>query len=295
MTADYHTNPPLSVLVPNYNGSDLLPRSLPRTRDVLRAEHPGAELLVVDDASTDGSPGWVERNLPEARLLRDPVNRGFGPTVNRGMEAARGELVLLLNSDAWLLPGALRGVAAHFEDPAVFAVTLGSVTLHGAPREGANRLVLRGGLPHTLHAPRDQVRDARGRSVSSYPVGGHCVIRRRYFRELGGFDPRFAPFYWEDADLGWRAAQRGWITLHEPGDRVVHLPHGSIRRHADAARIRRVKLRNRFLLLWVMRPHPGPVVLAPLALRFAVAALTADREFFRAYAEARERRGEGRP
>jgi GT2 family glycosyltransferase len=247
----------ISLVMPNYNGGTILRRCFPETHACFRRECPDGEIILVDDASTDDGPAWIEARFPDVILLRQPANQGFGATVNHGMSRAGGDLVLLLNTDIVLLDGWLAAARPHFADAALFAVTFQSLTEQGRHREGANRIVWRSGLPHTLHNPSDQRSDAAGRRQASYPVGGHCLLRRGRFLELGGFDPLFEPFYWEDADLGLRASARGWPTVYEPDARVLHLEQGSIRTHHAQERIRRIKLRNRFLLAWRLAGRRG--------------------------------------
>jgi len=284
-------SPSLSVVIPNYNGAGILPECFPPTHAAIRAGFPHAEIVIVDDASTDDSADWVERRFPDVVVLRNPENRGFGGTVNRGVTAAHGDRVVLLNTDVRAGEGFLDAALPHFSDPDVFAVTFQSLTPEGRFREGPNRVVVKTGLPHTYHDPADQRTDARGRRLASYPVGGHCVVDRARFLDLGGYSPLFEPFYWEDADLGLRAARRGWVTVYEPGSRGVHLERGAIKRTFESREIRRVKLRNRFLAMWNAYP-PGVVAVRhvlPVGLRFLTAALTGDKEFFVAYADARRR------
>jgi len=283
--------PTVSVVIPNYNGADIVPRCFPATHAAVRGEAPEAEILVVDDASRDDSAAWVEARYPDVRVIRNPGNLGFGGTVNRGVREASGDRIVLFNTDVLAEPGFLAPALAHFADSAVFAVTFQALTPAGAFREGPNRVVVKSGLPHTYHDPRDQRTDARGRTLASYPVGGHCVIDRGRFLDLGGYSPLFESFYWEDADLGLRAGRRGWVTVYEPRSRVVHLEKGVIRQTFRDREIRRVKLRNRFLAMWNAYP-PAAVALRhvlPVGLRFLAAAARGDREFFAAYGDARRR------
>lgn len=240
----------ISIVMPNYNGDQVLRRCFPETHACFRRACPAGEIVVVDDASTDDGMSWLEESYSDLRLIRKEHNQGFGATANRGITEANGEWVLLLNTDIVLLDGWLEAAQPHLEDPTLFAVTFMSLDENRAFREGANRVGWRSGLPFTHHNPGDQRRDRRGRILSSYPVGGHCLVRRDRFLELGGFDLLFEPFYWEDADLGLRAGARGWATIYEPACQVLHLEHGSIRSNHSKERIRRTKLRNRFLLAW---------------------------------------------
>ncbi|MHB8764278.1 MAG: glycosyltransferase family 2 protein [Deferrisomatales bacterium] len=280
-----------SVVLPNYNGRMLFERHFPSVHGFAREL--GADLVVVDDASADDSAAFLARRYPDVRVLVNPVNLGFSETCNRGVEAARGDHVFLFNTDVEvrrLDPGVIAPYTAleDFFGLTFLALNPGSLEF----REGAKRLTFKRGLPFMLHNPGDQRRDRQGRWVSAYPVGGHCLVSRPRFLELGGFRAAYSPFYWEDADLGFRARRRGWTTYFDERLQVVHHHEGTIRTHFDAERIRAVKLRNRILFMMLnlgpgakaWRFYPG------LAARALVAGVTLDPRFFRALAAASKRR-----
>src|SRR5512144_1655557 len=104
--------PRASVIIPNWNGAAHLPTCL----ESLRAQTcRDFEILVVDNASTDGSPDLVERDYPEARLIRLERNLGFAGACNVGLRAAQGEVLILLNDDTEAAPSWLSEVLAAFE------------------------------------------------------------------------------------------------------------------------------------------------------------------------------------
>src|SRR5512141_2979525 len=104
----------VSVVVVSFNTREKLTRCLA----CIEPEH---ELIVVDNASADGSAEMVPSRFPSARLIRNEHNRGFGAANNQGIDAASGDLILLLNSDAYAESGAISRLAAEFEDPQVVA------------------------------------------------------------------------------------------------------------------------------------------------------------------------------
>ena len=104
------SSPLVSVVVPNWNGRDLIDRCL----DSVRAQTVrDLEIIVVDNGSTDGSPEHLRRQHPDVRLVALAVNRGFAGGVNAGVRAARGEFVALLNNDAWAAPDWLERLTAR--------------------------------------------------------------------------------------------------------------------------------------------------------------------------------------
>src|SRR5580765_7302438 len=109
--------PDLSVVIPSYNTASMTAGCC----GAVLAEIPAGrfvEVIVADDGSTDGTAGALAEALPEVRVVRLETNRGFAPAANAGVEAARGRVILLLNSDAMVEAGALQALLAAFDgDP----------------------------------------------------------------------------------------------------------------------------------------------------------------------------------
>ena len=83
-----------------------------------------------------------------------------------------------------------------------------------------------------------------------YATGGAAAYRRERFLELGGFDPIYHPFYWEDADLGWRAWRRGWTNVQVPASEVEHRGGETIGMRFESRRVKETYERNRLLFMW---------------------------------------------
>ena len=111
-----------SLVIPNWNGRDLLERFLPSWVAAIEG-HPGSEILIVDNGSTDGSADWVRSHYPNVRILALPENLGFGGGSNAGFREAHNDVVVLLNSDMRVEPDFLAPLLAGFTDEAVFAVS----------------------------------------------------------------------------------------------------------------------------------------------------------------------------
>jgi GT2 family glycosyltransferase len=196
-----------------------------------------SELIVVDDGSDDGTSRLVADRFPEVRLLRIPENVGFAPAVSRGIVAADGTWVGLLNDDATVDQDAYaRMLAAVQGRPDVGAVGA-QIRFAGNRRlinsagividrwgVGADRLI---GAP--IEASESKTVEVFGTSA------GAAIYRASMLKELGGFDESFYA-YLEDVDLAWRARMMGWRTLYEPRAVVYHhhsmtLKHGSPRKY----------------------------------------------------------------
>ena len=108
----------VSVVIPNWNGSDLLKKHLPKVISRIGRE---AEILVIDDGSTDDSREIV-RQFKLVRIIEKDHHEGFASTVNVGVQHAHGEIVVLLNTDVEPESNFLRPILVHFDNPKVFAV-----------------------------------------------------------------------------------------------------------------------------------------------------------------------------
>jgi GT2 family glycosyltransferase len=111
-----------SVVIPTWNGRDLLERNLPSVVEALRG-NPANEIIVVDNASADGTAEYVRRRFPSVKVLSLTENRGFGGGSNEGFRAARNDIVVLLNNDMRVDPGFLEPLLAGFTDEKVFSVS----------------------------------------------------------------------------------------------------------------------------------------------------------------------------
>jgi len=267
----------LSVVIPNYNGRDLLERNVPPLLEELGKLKEKSELVIVDDGSTDGSAELVRERFPEAKLVVHERNLGFGEAANRGVREAAAPRVLLLNSDARPLPGSLPPLLAPFAEGDAFAV--GAMELRDGAGEGRGPFVFRppvfrGGFlryHETAELPP-------GRECAAAPAlfvsGGWSVFDREKFLALGGFDPLYEPFYLEDVDICYRAWKRGWRVLCAPGSRVLHEHgRGAIASNYRAARANAILRRNRILFTWKnlhSRRILGLRHLMPMLLRLAI-------------------------
>ncbi len=226
--------------MPSLNGEKLLEKNLP---SLLKAKDNPAnniiEIIIVDDGSWDGSVKLITKNFPEVNLIRHKINRGFSAGVNTGTRMAKGDLVLLINTDVIPAEDFLVPVFKHFEDKNVFAVSLheeGFAWARGNFWGGYIQLAM-----------GEETKEAHR---SFYVSGGSGVFRRSIWMELGGMDEKLlSPFYWEDIDICYRAEKRGYINLWEPEGKVIHNHESTISKFPKTY-VQRVKERNQLLVIW---------------------------------------------
>lgn len=229
-----------SIIIPNYNGETLIAKNLPFVLKAMeKKENNISEIIIVDDGSEDGSVKLLKDKFPRVKLIKHKVNRGFSAAVNTGVRGSTGDLLVLLNSDVIPNEDFLVNTLSHFKNPKVFAVSLhekGYGWAKGGFKDGYIQ-ILPGEESNLFHE-------------SFYVSGGSGVFRRSTWMELGGMDEELlSPFYWEDIDLSFRAAKRGYIVGWEPESYVVH-NHESTINKLSKNYVSRIKERNQLLCLW---------------------------------------------
>lgn len=249
-------NKAASVVIPNWNGRDLLARYLPPLIQALSG-NPGNEIIVVDNGSTDGSAEFVQTEFPSVRLIALDKNLGFGGGSNVGFRAARNDIVVLLNNDMRVDPNFLSPLLDGFTDEKVFAVTSQIFFTDPARRREETGLTQgwwEGGNLRVRHRVDTKV---QGLFPCFYAGGGSSAFDRRKFLEMGGFDPLLAPFYLEDTDLGFQAWKRGWKVFYQPASVVHHEHRGTIGKHFAPKHIQTVLKKNFLLFCWknIHEPH----------------------------------------
>jgi GT2 family glycosyltransferase len=261
-----------SVVIPNWNGKDLLAKYLPPLVAAL-AGNPANEIVVVDNGSSDGSAEFVRSNFPQVKLVALPTNLGFGGGSNAGFRAAANDVVVLLNSDMRVDAGFLPPLLEGFADPLVFAVSC--QIFFSDPEKlreetGLTQAWWQDGGLRVRHRVDPAIDDLY---PCFYGGGGSCAFDRRKFLELGGFDHLLAPFYLEDTDLGYLAWKRGWKVLYQPRSVVYHEHRGTIGKRFSEDYIQTVLKKNFLLFCW-KNIHEWTRLLAHFAFAWAGAVLS---------------------
>lgn len=235
--------PKISIIVPNWNGRDFLARCIGGL--LQSAEEAGApfELLLMDDASTDGSAGDVAKKFPQVRLVEQRKNRGFGYTVNHGARLATGEILLLVNNDLVPREGFVENLCRHFKGrDDLFGVSGKTVDWEaGSPNHVNMTADFTGG------GFRLKWSDDASIAPTMFMQGGSCAVRRDLFLRFGGLCDLYAPAYWEDYDLSYQALKAGFANVYDPEAVGSHLGQGSMIRAYGEERVQYFKLRNRLL------------------------------------------------
>ena len=211
------------------------PAETVRAAEAVARTAPGAEIVVVDNASRDGVERELAVRVPAARVLAEDSNRGYGAACNRGARETSRPYLLFLNSDAAVKPGAVAALEAAL-DGTRGAAAAGPrlVNADGSLQPSIRRLptpwrifcessglaFLSGGRrPFEGHTATRQDH-SRPRTVEAL-MGAALLVRREAFDDAGGFDEAFF-LYAEETDLMARWGRRKWKLLYEPAAEVVH-------------------------------------------------------------------------
>jgi GT2 family glycosyltransferase len=271
-------NAGLSIVIVSWNTRDLLRRCLASARaEILSFPAMATEIIVVDNASSDGTGSMVKEEFPEAVVLENKKNVGFAAANNQGIRCAHGNLILLLNPDTEFHPGAL-GTLLRFMD--------------ATPRAGAAGACLTnpdGSLQRSAYPMPTLAREFwrlfhldRLRPLTSYtlealdssiahPVdvaqGASLMLRRRALEQVGLLDEDYF-MYTEEVDLCFRLKRAGWGVYWLPGAKVLHWGGQSTRQLRAEMFIRLYESKVLFF-----RKHYGPVVVVAYKLVLALAAV----------------------
>lgn len=252
MKDDTNTAPAISVVIVNWNHG----RDLPNCLEALRQQETSLQIVVVDNASRDGSAEWVEQNAPEVRLLRLIANEGFARAFNLGAAQSNSRWVASINPDlkprTGFFPALLR---AAEKDERIGVVAPKLLRADDPEKLDSTGLFLnhwRRPYDRGQMCPDDGFYD---RQMEVFGACGAAALFRRAMLEdiaVNGefFDEDFFAYY-EDADLAWRAQLRGWRAVYAPQAVAEHVRGwgDTLRknRHPDSNGPR-LALRNRYLM-----------------------------------------------
>lgn len=266
----------ISIVIPNYNSVGLLKKNIPTLIKLLDQSKLEYEIIVSDDASTDDSVALLSGFNP-VTLVTSSKNTGFGANVDRGIKAAKGEIVFILNA-ADILPQSsdfFKIMLKHFDDSSVFSV---AASKKDSENHGSGKIYFEKGF--YLHRRGDGIQ-------TDWADGGAQALRKEYYDKIGGFDSNYF-LYWEDVDLGFRAQKAGYKIIYEPLAVLIHQKHeGPIAKRLTESEIRNLNIRNQIYFTWKNSdPKHKLLFLLWLPYHFAISLKNRDWLFFKAYWEA---------
>ena len=219
----------VSILIINYNTKQMLADCLSSVYE--NTKEVEFEVIVVDNASTDGSEQYICSLFPQVKWRNSGENIGFGRANNLGAKYATGEYLFLLNSDTLLLNNAIKAFYDYAESHADEQLGVLGCWLRDSEGKRNNSF---GEFP----TPCNEIKYLLGKLGMNksvlygenidvdYITGADMFVRRDVFEELGGFDPHFFMYY-EETDLQYRMAQKGYARRVIGKPQIVHLEGGS--------------------------------------------------------------------
>lgn len=258
-----------SLIVLNFDGRDVLPACV---ESLKKAAGPSDEIIVVDNASTDGSGDLFAKDKA-VRTLRLPRNAYiFG--LNDGLALARGDFVAFLNNDIVVDENFVENCLAGFvggDD--VFAVCSRIVDLDGKDQGSRTAGFWHRGL--IFYRP---LAHSESPTDCFFAIGGQSFFNRKMLLEIGSIDPLLWPMYHEDVELSYRAWKRGWRVRYAPDAVTVHRGAHSSNRVFTRSQLRSFVRQNEYLTVW-KNVTDGPLLAEHVLLllpRLGVAAIKRD-------------------
>lgn len=235
-------SPRVSIIVPVYNqvlNTLYCLHSLEKNRGTI-----SFEVIIADDCSRDETQELASR-VEHLRVVTTPKNLGFLGNCNNAAQVARGEFLVFLNNDTYVQPGWLDELVGEMDrNPRAGLVGSKLVYPDGTLQEAGG--IIWNDATGANYGRNDNPTKPQYSFVREvdYVSGASILVRRSLFEEIGGFDPRFMPAYYEDTDLAFEIRRRGFQVIYQPFSVVVHfegVSHGK----DEGAGIKRYQVENR--------------------------------------------------
>lgn len=239
-------NKSISVVIPNYNGVELLKNNIPFLLKALEtSEIDEYEIIVSDDASSDNSVKFIKKKYPQIILVENKVNQGFAGNTNSGINVAQKDLVFILNTDVQLTEKFFVPLIKYFDDDLTFGVMSKIVSVSDEKiQDGAK-------YPEytfaSITSTKNYIVENRNSLLTFFLSGANSLVDRKKLIEIGGFKEVFNPYYAEDVDLGLTAWESGYKLYYDNSTFCLH-PNSETIKKEPSKKIELVSKRNKFIL-----------------------------------------------
>ncbi len=263
----------ISVIIPNYNGKELFQKYLLYNLSIFESLKSNIQIIVVDDASTDGSVEYLKENFNDKiTLIEKKENTGFAQTCNLGIQMAHNELTFLLNTDVQLSADYFNHLFKYFESPDTFGVMGRIIGMNDdVIQESARcpKIIGRKIKPSNFF----YLKNESILTPTFYLSGAIALMDTEKLKEINGFNELFNPFYSEDQELCIRAWRLGWKCYYEHNAICRHEVAASTKNHSSRKKVKELYFRNRYyvhylhlygfdLLLWHLQVIFSDVLMA---------------------------------
>jgi GT2 family glycosyltransferase len=250
----------ISIIIVNWNTRDLLQSCL---ESVFKTIHDiSYEIIVVDNASRDGSVVMLQEKYPEIRLIQNEENRGFGAANNQAMCIMTGRYALLLNSDAVLAENAVRELFTFMETQSDAAMTCGQLLNADGSKQNSVAsfpdllalLTNTSFLEYLFPKRYPSKRYSHDKPIAVDSCVGACLlVRKKAIEDVGMLDERYF-FFFEETDWAYQMKKAGWKVFHVPTALIYHFQGQSIGGDIQS-RIEFYRSRYQFFCKWKSRPY----------------------------------------
>ena len=259
----------ISFIIVNWNTKDLLQDCLDSI--IKTSEALTCEIIVVDNASSDGSMAMLAAKYPQVKTIANKENRGFGAANNQGFAVMQGRYALLVNTDAMLMAGAVKKMWTFAEANSRTAIVCGQLLNADGSKQNSiasfptlltlatNTSLLEYLCPRKY--PSKRYKHGRPLEVDSV-IGACMMIRKKALDEVSFFDESYF-FFFEETDMAYAMRRKGWLVYQVPDALIYHLQGQSIG-HRAQSRIEFYRSRYQFLRKW----HGGAYYRAAAAVIF---------------------------
>ncbi len=237
----------ISIVLPNFNGKDLLKEFIPSIIEALHFSNIDYEFIVVDDKSTDQSIAFLKNQYPFIIVVENEINKGFSYSCNRGIEITTKDLVFLVNSDVKLSKDYFKNQLNYFDNNETFGV-MGQIKNYQSLKTEDNArfprfkgVKLKATQFYYSTNPSEKI-------FTTYLSGANALICNQKLKVLNGFDEIYSPFYFEDFDLGLRAWKMGWKLYYEHESICFHKVSATTNKLNKSNYVKIIYYRNNFIL-----------------------------------------------
>lgn len=270
----------ISFIIVNWNTRDLLLECL--TSVYRTVQGIAFEVWLVDNGSSDGSVAAVREKFPAVHVIENPTNRGFAAAVNLAIAPMGGRYAVLLNTDATLTQGAVKGLYDYMQANPDVGATCGQLLNPDGSRQNSianfpsilslisNETLLQLLFPHKFPSKRKEYRSPI--DVESC-IGACMMVRKKAIDHVGPLDERYF-FFLEETDWACRMKRAGWKICFVPSARIYHAQGQSVANRTDD-RILFYRSRYAFFKKWRPRSYPliGGIILFRLLINTALSLL----------------------
>ncbi len=264
----------ISVVIPNYNGEDLLNKNLPSIFTALNKVGVEYEIIVADDASNDNSVEFLQEKYPTIIIVQNSINLGFASNINSAIRKASKNLIFALNTDVQLTDNYFIPLLKYFDNPTTFGVTGCTIAWDNDTIQDAAKLPmyslksvrgttnylptslinLRQNEPQNTPINIDLEQNLPNKWILTiYLAGSNALIDRKKMLELDGFCDFFSPYYSEDFELCIRAWRLGYKSYYEHNAICRHPNSVTINKYNKRQKIKLISTRNKFYVNYLHR------------------------------------------